>query len=214
MDDSFPWNRIVGSGEAPWAAPAEEHHFFEIQRTKQGHKRIEVSATELAWEGYLPLKSQISLHRNFAALPSRVTNRFVGELMRFVYWFGFLENEYHKLGYGEYLDFWHEEVKLMQAAVRAYDQNELVLLLVNQKLADHCAPTLTPDDGLTITPTNLLGVMWLEFASATDRRVNGPKAPVFRQCLVCSRYYEQARRDQKFCTHACKMKQYRTRTGR
>jgi hypothetical protein len=166
------------------------------------------------WETYFPLQSQISVHRNFAALPSRVTDRFIEELLRFIYWFGFLEIEHPGPGYGEYLGYWRDELRQMQAAISAHDQNKLLSSLINQKLSDHCTPILTPDDGLTITPVNLLGVMWLEHASVVERSINKGRAVVFRQCLVCSRHFEQVRRDQKFCTHNCKMKEYRTRTGR
>ena len=80
------------------------------------------------WETYLPLKSGISIHQNFAALPIRATIRFPGEVLRFVYWFGFLtsaegirsslnvghkveEIEHPEPPHGEHLEFWRDEVR-------------------------------------------------------------------------------------------------------
>lgn len=233
MDQSFSWHRVVGAGDAPWRAEWVKDHrqFFEIQRNEPDDKRIVVSDTNFThlvrggpWETYYPLQSPISLHRNFAALPSQITDRSTEELFQFIYWFGFLEIENPGPGIGERLSFWFYELREMQTVVSAFDARfeiaetlshppDCERTLINQKLIDHCKATLTPDDAVTVAPTNLLGVMWLEYASAVHRLAEG-RRPAFRQCAVCARHFEQARRDQKFCTQNCKMKEYRTRTGR
>lgn len=84
---------------------------------------------------------------------------------------------------------------------------------INAKLTEHAAPRLlyNPDQGsmvLRIVPKNLLGAMWLQFAEAID------STRKFDRCEQCNRWFAVSpseRTSRKFCSDACKSKNYRTR---
>jgi hypothetical protein len=60
-----------------------------------------------------------------------------------------------------------------------------------------------------LTPTTLLGAMWLQFLAWIGSRTE------FRQCKVCGRWFKLARGvsriDRVFCSRACRSKAYRDR---
>ena len=213
MNETFSWNRATGSGDMPWVNRNHEQFGFGIESTGPRDKRIVVSTTETTeadtWEAYFPMQSTISLHRNFAAIPTRPPKKFIHEILNFVYWFGFLKIGSPRPGKSEDLDFWRSELRDMQSAIIAYDLNEESFDVAREKVDEHCAVTLTEEEGLIITPRNLIGVMWLEYASSVHRKKT--KAPVFCECLCCPRFFEQSRKDQKFCCHNCKMYMWRLR---
>jgi len=168
------------------------------------------------WEAYRPLNEALSVHRNFADLPYRSKSKLRPAISDFIYWFGFLTAEPEKSEHlAEPLDLWVDNVKLFKEAIRAHDGNSLAFVdIANSEIPTHCVPIILPDDLLTVSPTNLVGAMWMEMIDGFERLVEGGRTPEFSNCAVCSRWYERMRVDQKFCSQNCKMKEYRTRTGR
>lgn len=86
--------------------------------------------------------------------------------------------------------------------------------VVNQHLKGRVSPRLlwasaVPRLGLHFVPSNLIGALWLQFARAID----GEKE--YRRCQVCPRFIEisleptGSRTDRKYCSDACRMKEYR-----
>ena len=85
---------------------------------------------------------------------------------------------------------------------------------INSRLEECAAPKLlyNPESDqleLRITPTNLLGALWLQFARAVEA------SKTYRRCRVCTQWFEVSvegkRRHSKYCSDRCRMKAYRDR---
>jgi hypothetical protein len=92
----------------------------------------------------------------------------------------------------------------------------LLLRLTNHRLGAHCAPHLVRRGGhdpsflLRLSPKNLLGAIWWQFARAITGEVT------YRHCKVCKRLIELSvdygfRADREFCSDACKFKDHRAK---
>jgi hypothetical protein len=93
----------------------------------------------------------------------------------------------------------------------------LVVSVTNQYLRNHCSPYLHPRQYwadryvLKMTPNDLVGAMWWQFA----RLLAGESA--YRHCKVCNRLMELStngegfRSDREICSAACKAKDHRRR---
>ncbi len=87
--------------------------------------------------------------------------------------------------------------------------------VINQKLSDLCSPSLLfkhrsyTQSHLYFACKNLLGVIWLQFAKAVESNME------YRRCAHCSKPFipnlGERGKKKKFCTDACKSKNYRAK---
>lgn len=86
----------------------------------------------------------------------------------------------------------------------------LVHFMVNQELASSCYPPkllFSAARGkyeLSFTPRNLIGALWLQFASAIDDNREQ------RQC-ICGEWFEMERKSKKYCNTKCRVNNHRAR---
>ncbi len=92
----------------------------------------------------------------------------------------------------------------------------LVQRWVNRHLEGNVSPLMLWDKHrlrlqLYVVPHNLLGALWLQLA----RAIEGDK--MYRQCGACMKWFElspdTARTNRKFCSNACRSRDYRERTA-
>ena len=85
---------------------------------------------------------------------------------------------------------------------------------INSRLEKTAAPKLlyNPESDqleLWLTPTNLLGALWLQFARAVEA------SKTYSRCQVCTQWFEVSsegkRRHSKYCSDRCRVKAYRDR---
>lgn len=89
--------------------------------------------------------------------------------------------------------------------------------VANKRLEVHTQARLATDAGtgrltLEVMPNNLLGAIWLQFATAISENKE------YRQCRECSQWFETTRDggrvSRQFCSNACRSKAYRERQNR
>jgi hypothetical protein len=95
--------------------------------------------------------------------------------------------------------------------------HRLLIRQINHRIRSHCAPYLEQWTSrplsalLRVSPTNLLGALWWQFA----RAVTGEAS--YRQCKVCLQWIELStgdhgfRIDREFCSNECKYKDHRAK---
>lgn len=86
--------------------------------------------------------------------------------------------------------------------------------MINEGLNGRAYPRLEPAgepmmQRIRLTPTGLLGALWLQFAFAVDGNID------YRQCSECQSWFEIApgrgRPEKSYCSDACRMRAYRKR---
>ena len=211
IDASDPWWRIDGAGRSPWSVSPSLDRVLAIGRDSASEVAVMTTVDHREnWEPYAPLDSAVSLHRNLARLSLLSAREFGAEVLQFIYFFGFLFEALPPAGYSERLSMWRREVDDIFEAVVGYENQEVNHLRITDKLLEHCGASFTPDYGLAVAPKNLVGVMWIELAGAYEELLGG-RSPAFLDCEICARVFSRSRKDQRFCSHNCKMKDYRER---